>query len=81
MYILRPHAAGISNAPPFYTPPTPRRLGGRFGYFLIFFCSGAREREEASDEVAGGAGFFIKIEGWGGVPRRRRGRGKGTGGM
>ena len=26
MYILRPHAAGILYAPPFYTPPTPRRV-------------------------------------------------------
>ena len=25
MYNLRPHAAGILYAPPFYTPPTPRR--------------------------------------------------------
>ena len=26
VYILRPHAAGILYAPPFYTPPTPRRV-------------------------------------------------------
>ena len=26
VYILRPHAAGILYPPPFYTPPTPRRV-------------------------------------------------------
>ena len=26
VYILRPHEAGILYAPPFYTPPTPRRV-------------------------------------------------------
>ena len=26
VYILRPHTAGILYAPPFYTPPTPRRV-------------------------------------------------------
>ena len=26
VYILRPRAAGILYAPPFYTPPTPRRV-------------------------------------------------------
>ena len=26
VYILRPHAAGILYAPPFYTPPTPKRV-------------------------------------------------------
>ena len=26
VYILSPHAAGILYAPPFYTPPTPRRV-------------------------------------------------------
>ena len=26
MYILRPHAVGILYPPPFYTPPTPRRV-------------------------------------------------------
>ena len=28
-----------------------------FRIFFIFFCSGAGEREEVSEEVAGGAGF------------------------
>ena len=32
-------------------------LAGHFGYFLFFFCSGAGEREEVSEEVAGGVGF------------------------
>ena len=42
---------------------------------FFFFFSGAGEREEASEEVAGGAGFNKNMEG-GGVPRRRRGRGR-----
>ena len=36
VYILRPHAAGILYAPPFYTPPTPRRVfsgGGGVGVY------------------------------------------------
>ena len=38
MYILRPHAAGISYAPPFYTPPTPRRVfSGVGGWACIKF--------------------------------------------
>ena len=48
VYILSPHAAGILYAPPFYTPPTPRRVfsgvggwgctwvkPGRFGSFFV----------------------------------------------
>ena len=38
-------------------------LGGRFGFF--FFCSGAGEKEEASEEVAGGS-VLIKNRGKGG---------------
>ena len=38
MYILRPHAAGILYAPPFYTPPTPRRVfSGVGGWGCIKF--------------------------------------------
>ena len=38
------------------------KLGGRFGYFLFLFSvPGRGEREEASEEVAGGAGFLLKI--------------------
>ena len=38
MYILRPHAAGILYAPPFYTPPTPRRvISGGGGWACIKF--------------------------------------------
>ena len=33
-----------------------RKLGGRFGYFLFFFCLGVGEREEVYEEVAGGVG-------------------------
>ena len=40
MYILRPPAAGILYAPPFYTPPTPRRVfsgeGGGVGVHKIW---------------------------------------------
>ena len=42
-------------------------LGGPFRIFLIiFFCSGAREKEEASEEVAGGS-VLIKNRGRGRV--------------
>ena len=41
-----------------------KNLGGRFGNFLFFFCSGAGEKEEASKEVAGR--FLIKNRGRGG---------------
>ena len=38
MYILRPHAPGILYAPPFYTPPTPRRVfSGEGGWACIKF--------------------------------------------
>ena len=38
VYILRPHAAGILYAPPFYTPPTPRRVfSGVGGWGCIKF--------------------------------------------
>ena len=51
--------------------------GGRFDIFYFFLSRGAAE----GGGVRGGgrrAGFVIKIEGGGkGVPRRRRGRGKG----
>ena len=42
-------------------------LGGRFGYFLFFFCSGEGKRES---EAPGGEGgrFLLKIPG-GGVSR------------
>ena len=38
--------------------------------FFFFFCSGAGEREEASEEVAVGAGFKKNEGRGGGVPRR-----------
>ena len=38
VYIWRPHAAGILYAPPFYTPPTPRRVfSGVGGWGCIKF--------------------------------------------
>ena len=38
VYILRPHAPGILYAPPFYTPPTPRRVfSGVGGWGCIKF--------------------------------------------
>ena len=55
--------------------------GPEFRIFFIFFCSGAGEREEVSEKVAGGPVFNLKQREVGGFPRRRRGRGKGTGGM
>ena len=49
--------------------------------FYFFFCSGAGEKEVASEEVAGGS-VFIKNRGrGGGFARRSRGWGKGAGGM
>ena len=33
-------------------------LGGRFGYFLFVSVPGPGEREEESEEVAGGASFL-----------------------
>ena len=57
-------------------------LGGRFGYFFIFFfCSGPGKSRRRPRRWPGGR-FYLKIEGrGGGFPRRRRGRGKGAGGM
>ena len=49
-------------------------------FFFLFFCLGAGEKEEASEEVAGGS-VLMKNRGRGGVPRRRRGMEKGAGGM
>ena len=52
-------------------------LGGRFGYFY-FFCSGAEEKEEASEEVVRGSvlmknrvkgGGFSEEEAWEGEGR------------
>ena len=37
MYILRPRAAGILYAPPFYIPPTPRRVVSGVGGACIKF--------------------------------------------
>ena len=38
MYILSPHEAGILYPPPFYTPPTPRRVfSGVGGWGCIKF--------------------------------------------
>ena len=48
---------------------------------IFYFCSGAGEREEVSEEVARGAGFNKKIEGGGGFRGGGAGRGKGAGGM
>ena len=49
--------------------------------FYFFCCAGVGEKEEAFEEVAGGS-VLIKSRGReGGFPRRRRGRGKGAGGM
>ena len=57
----------------------PFKLGGRSGYFLFFSFSWAGEREEASEEVAGGAGFNKNRGEGGGVlseekAREREGR-------
>ena len=49
-----------------------QKLGGRFGYFLIFrFRVG--KREEGSEQVAG-VGFSLKMGGGGGYARRLGGR-------
>ena len=37
------------------------KLGGHFGYFSCFLCSGARERE-VSEQVAGRGNFLFKVE-------------------
>ena len=50
-------------------------LGGRFGYFLFFFCLG-RGGLESEAAGRGGVDFLLKIP-EGGVSRRGRGRGAG----
>ena len=81
---------GISGCESVHPCPFPKNLFGLFltfprwtlRIFFIFFLFWAGEREEASEEVAGGGRFFIKNRGrGGGFPRRRRGRGKGAGGI
>ena len=72
MYILRPRAAGILHAPPFYTPPAPRRVfSGVGGWGCIksgpvisfshsclasFFFKVAGDTGEAQAEVKLGSG-------------------------
>ena len=71
MYILRPHAAGILYPPPFYTPPTPRRVfsgvGGwgciKFGPVFFWKISRLNSAKfscfsSASPSVAFAASFF-----------------------
>ena len=52
-----------------------------FRIFFIFFFSGARERGRRRPSKWPGGAVFIKSREGGGVPRRRRGRGKGFRGM
>ena len=69
--------------------PKAHRLAGRFGYFLFFFCSGAGEKEEASEDVARGSvliknrgrGGFSKEDAWEGEGRRGNVSGEGGGGL
>ena len=61
MYILRPHAAGILYAPPFYTPPTPRRVFsgvGGWGCIKIgpVFCEILMSSSKPRPPRGGGAG-------------------------
>ena len=47
---------------------------------FYFFCSGAGEREEESEEVAGGTGVSLKSRGRGGVSQEKaRGGGRAPG--
>ena len=51
-----------------------KNLGRRFGYSFCFFSLVAGEREEACEQVVGGGGFVLKIEGRGcSRPRKRWG--------
>ena len=51
------------------------RIGGCFGYFLIFSCSGRGKGE--SEAPGGGGGWFFLENPRRGLSRRRRGRGAG----
>ena len=56
-------------------PRTQNDLGGCFGF--LFFCSGAGERTEVCEQVAGW--FVLKMEGGGSHPRKEWGGGTGVG--
>ena len=55
----------------------PEYLGGRFGYFLFFFCSG--EGESGGNREGGGVRFLLKIPGGGGVVFQEGRGGEGAG--
>ena len=53
VYILSPHAAGILYAPPFYTPPTPRRVFSGVGGAGVYKIRPCRTAWETAGETAG----------------------------
>ena len=53
-----------------------QNLGGRFGYFLFFFCSGEGSGNPWRQEGAG-VSFLLRVPGGGGFPTRGGGEGPG----
>ena len=63
--MLRPDAAAAVVVKDESLPKMDNSLGGRFGYFLFFFCSGRGKGESEAPERGGGSVF---IGGGGGFP-------------
>ena len=68
------YSLGLSND----LPATPQ-LGGRFDFFLFFFCSGEGKGESGATGRGGGVRFLLKMPGEGGMVSQEEGGGEGAG--